>query len=68
MSWSSTNKESLTLYEYLKAIRKLWFVYLVSFAQVTMIGVGWFILELRAWPAIVPMALSAGCHIIVPFM
>ena len=68
MSWSSTNKESMTLYEYLKAIRKLWFVYLVSFAQLTMIGVGWFILELRAWPAIVPMALSAGCHIIVPLM
>jgi cellulose synthase/poly-beta-1,6-N-acetylglucosamine synthase-like glycosyltransferase len=68
MAWSSTNKEGGTLRDYLKALRQLWLSYLFAFTQIAIILVGWFVLDIRAWPAIVPIGISASAHIIVPLI
>jgi cellulose synthase/poly-beta-1,6-N-acetylglucosamine synthase-like glycosyltransferase len=68
MSWTSTNKEGGSLKDYLKALRQLWFSYLFAFLQISVIIIGWFVLEIRAWPAIVPIGISASAHIIVPLI
>jgi hypothetical protein len=68
MSWTTTNKESGRVKDYLKSLKCVWFVYLLCTAQLTLIGLGWFFLDIRAWPAIVPMGISAAAHILVPFI
>ena len=66
MSWGSTNKDGWSVKAYMYELRRMWPMYIICFGQLTMIGLGWFLLDLRAWPAIVPMALSASAHMIVP--
>ena len=68
MSWGSTNKEAGGIRAYLKSLKCLWGAYLISAAQLTLIGIGWYFLGVRSWPAIVPMGISACAHILVPFM
>jgi cellulose synthase/poly-beta-1,6-N-acetylglucosamine synthase-like glycosyltransferase len=68
VSWSSTNKEATGYKEYIKQALKFWPVYLICTGQLTIIGVGWFVLGFRSWSAITPMAISAGAHLLVPFM
>ncbi len=66
--WGSTNKTTPTRKEIRKQILRLWPVLLLSAAELTIIPLGWFFLDLRAWPAIVPLAISASSHILVPFL
>jgi hypothetical protein len=68
ISWSSTNKETMGHKVYIKEALSYWPIYLVCIGQLTIIGVGWFVIGLRSWSAITPMAISAGAHLLVPFM
>jgi hypothetical protein len=68
ISWSSTNKEATRWQKYLREVVKYWPIYLFCIGQLTIIGCGWFLWEFRAWSAIAPMAISAGTHLLVPFM
>jgi cellulose synthase/poly-beta-1,6-N-acetylglucosamine synthase-like glycosyltransferase len=68
ISWSSTNKEAIRYKEYIKEALRYWPIYFISIGQLTIIGVGWFVLGLRSWSAITPMAISAGAHLLMPFM
>ena len=69
MSWSSTNKETVTR---LTKLRQIWQIYRIHFSwaflQVAMIIVGWFVLNLHYWQGILPMAIVACAHFIVPFI
>jgi len=69
MSWSTTNKESSSRRETLKEVwRSCWVFFVCSLAQLLMIVLGWFFLGIRSWQAIVPMAVCASAHFIVPFI
>lgn len=68
MSWSTTNKESMSRAAYLREAVRFWPIYLISICQLILIGLGWFLLENRAWSAITPIAISAAAHLLVPFM
>jgi cellulose synthase/poly-beta-1,6-N-acetylglucosamine synthase-like glycosyltransferase len=69
MSWTTTNKESPSRIEKLK---QTWQGCRISFvwasAQLITIVVGWYYLNIRSWQGIIPMAISASAHLIVPFI
>jgi cellulose synthase/poly-beta-1,6-N-acetylglucosamine synthase-like glycosyltransferase len=69
MSWSTTNKETSSRFIRLKEIWQTCRLSIIwAFLQLMLVILGWFFLNIRKWQSIVPIALSASAHLIVPFI